>query len=447
LTKDIAGPDSSNRPTPEAIMPLPRLLLHFALLFAAVALPLHAEEQALVPAVELTARGGLPNFFAKLSAGGEIRVGYLGGSITAAPGWRVKSLAWLKQQYPAARLSEINAAIGGTGSDLGVFRANQDVISKKPDLLFIEFAVNDGGAPPDRIQRTMEGIVRQTWRADPATDICFIYTLAEPMLKDLQAGNFQKSASAMEGVAGHYGIPSIHFGVEVAKRVTDGSLIFKNPKDAPVPEGKMVFSNDGVHPLVDTGHEIYQTVIARSFTAMKETGGQPGPHPLIPPLRADNWENAKIVPITATMLKGSWAKLDPTQPGRAKDFLNRMPDLWKTEQPGDSLEFTIQGTVAKAYDLLAADGGILEVRLGDQPPVKAVRFDQHTTGARLALLDLFSSPDPVRQKIKITLTAEMPDKAKILSETNRPAMEKNPEPFKKIAWHVGSLMIIGDVVE
>ena len=429
-------------------MHLPTTLLNLTLFITAAVIPLRAadEEQLLVPAVELTARGGMPNLFAKLNAGKEVRIGYLGGSITAAPGWRVKSLAWLQQQYPAAKLSEINAAIGGTGSDLGVFRANQDVISKKPDLLFVEFAVNDGGAPPDRIQKTMEGIVRQTWKADPSTDICFVYTLSEPFLKDLQAGKFPRSASAMEGVANHYGIPSIHFGVEVVKQLADGKLIFKSAKDASVPDGQTVFSNDGVHPLVETGHEIYQTVIARSFLAMKSTG-KAAPHPLIAPLRADNWENAKIVPITASMLKGKWTKLDSTQPGRAKDFSNRMPEMWMTEEPGASLEFTVQGTVAQAYDLLAPDGCELEVQIGDKPPTKAVRFDQHTVYPRLASLSLFSSPAPVREKIKITLTPNMPDKAKIVSDGNRPAMEKNPEPYKKLAWHVGSLMVIGDVVE
>ena len=75
-----------------------------------------------VPAVEHRTRAGLPRFFAKAKAGGEVRVAYLGGSITAAPGWRVKSLAWLQQRFPRASFIEINAAIGGTGSDLGAFR-------------------------------------------------------------------------------------------------------------------------------------------------------------------------------------------------------------------------------------------------------------------------------------------------------------------------------------
>src|SRR4051794_4106160 len=90
----------------------------------------------LVPAQECHPRNGLPNFLKKATtAGAEIKVAYLGGSITAQPGWRVKTLAYFQQAYPRAKFSEINAAIGGTGSDLGVFRVGHEVLEKKPDLL------------------------------------------------------------------------------------------------------------------------------------------------------------------------------------------------------------------------------------------------------------------------------------------------------------------------
>lgn len=147
-----------------------------------------AQETPLKEAVECRPRSGLLNALARMKAGKEVRIAYLGGSITEQAGWRVKSLEWFRKQYPSARISEINAAIGGTGSDLGVFRLRHDVLQFKPDLLFVEFAVNDGGAPPDRIHKSMEGIVRQAWRDNLATDICFVYTLTEGMLGDLQSG-------------------------------------------------------------------------------------------------------------------------------------------------------------------------------------------------------------------------------------------------------------------
>jgi hypothetical protein len=44
---------------------------------------------------------GLPNVAAKLARGDEVRVAFLGGSITAAPGWRVFTLDHLRRTYPS----------------------------------------------------------------------------------------------------------------------------------------------------------------------------------------------------------------------------------------------------------------------------------------------------------------------------------------------------------
>ncbi|MEQ1841053.1 MAG: SGNH/GDSL hydrolase family protein [Verrucomicrobiales bacterium] len=204
------------------------LLTLLTLVFSSFALIAAEDDYPRREAVEFRIRGGIPHVLAKIKegAGREIRVAYLGGSITAAPGWRVKSLALLQEKHPEVKWSEINAAIGGTGSDLGVFRFGQDVLKHRPDLLFVEFAVNDGGANPVQIHQAMEGIVRQAWTADTKTDIIFVYTVSEPFLADLQAGKFSRAASAMEEVADHYGIPSIHLGIEVAKQAKEGTLIF-----------------------------------------------------------------------------------------------------------------------------------------------------------------------------------------------------------------------------
>ena len=132
--------------------------------FAAVCAFMTADASAQAPksdyqlrdAVEFTVRGGMPNFLDKLKSGKPVKIAYLGGSITAQDGWRVQSLAYFKKMYPGANAEQIHAAIGGTGSDLGVFRLEHDALDMKPDLLFVEFAVNDAGASPENITRSME---------------------------------------------------------------------------------------------------------------------------------------------------------------------------------------------------------------------------------------------------------------------------------------------------
>ena len=392
-------------------------------------------------------RAGLPNFFAKAAGTGEVRVAYLGGSITAAPGWRPQTLDLFRRTFPAARFAEINAAIGGTGSDLGVFRLQHDVLQHRPDLLFVEFAVNDGGADPVRIQQAMEGIVRQTRRADPHTDICFVYTLAENQLPDLLRGTFQRSATAMEAVADHYGIPSIHFGVEVARRVAAGQLIFKGPRPAEVsPTNRpMLFSDDGVHPLVETGHTLYTAAVEQALPALRAASATAGPHAQPAPLRADNWEDARLLPLTSNLLSGAWEPQDPATSRVGRDKFQRLGGVWKAAAPGAALSFTFRGASAALYDLLGPDGGLVGIQVDDQPERVVPRLDGYCTYHRLARLDLGSFSGGVH-RVTVTLKPDAPDKAMLLFEKNRPDLEQHPDKYRDNAWYVGAILLRGELI-
>ena len=311
-------------------------------------------------AVECHPRAGLPNMAAKLGAGQPVRIAYFGGSITAAAGWRVKTLAWFQGRFPMAKVSEIDAAIGGTGSDLGVYRVGHDVLSHKPDLMFVEFAVNDGGAEPTQIHRCMEGIVRQTWAADPATDICYVYTLAGGMVKDLQEKHFPRAASAMEAVADQYAIPSIHLGLEVVARLAGDTLVFKAVKPATDAErqaigGRLVFTEDDVHPT-DAGHQLYTEVITRHLPDLLATG-KAGAHALGAALEEGNYQRATLLPLAQAKLGGGWAKLDALTDPVARNFANRLPGLYRADAAGTRLSFRFKGTAASIYDLVGPDCG------------------------------------------------------------------------------------------
>ena len=49
----------------------------------------------------------------------------------------------LEAKYPEAHWQFHDAAIGGTGSQLGLFRLDRDVLAKRPDLVFVDFSAND----------------------------------------------------------------------------------------------------------------------------------------------------------------------------------------------------------------------------------------------------------------------------------------------------------------
>jgi len=404
-----------------------------------------ADELSRAKAEECHARGGLPNFLQKASSGGEVRVAYLGGSITAQPGWRPKTLEWFRQQFPAAKFSEIDAAIGGTGSDLGVFRLQHDVLDHQPDLLFVEFAVNDDGAPPIRIEQAMEGIVRQTWRANPKTDLCFVYTVAENQLTHLDQGVLPASAAAMERVAEHYTIPSIHLGVVVARLAREGKVIFKGPmpKDFSPTNSPVLFSTDGVHPIPETGHELYLHAIIRSMGPIRQASPPSGPHPLGEPLRVENWESARMIPLQREMLSGKWENLDPAR-GLGRDFGKRMGPIWKATEPGAALSFSFDGTAAAIYDLLGPDSGVVGVKIDDRPEKAVTRMDGYCTYTRIAKLDLGKLPAGCH-RVTLTLTAEQPDKRKLLFEHNRDDFDQHRAKYQDHFWYASAIFLLGEL--
>ena len=414
-----------------------------ALFFVVVSLEAQSD-YPLRKAVECTPRSGLPNFLAKVSKDQSLKVAYLGGSITAAPGWRVKSRAWLQEKYPKAKFEEIHAAIGGTGSDLGVFRLGRDVLAHEPDLLFVEFAVNDGGAPPERIHKAMEGIIRQTWQANPNTDICYVYTLTERMLGDLQSGKMPRAASAMEELADHYGIPSIHFGVEVARLESAGKLIFKAPKPKDWSAKPMIFSSDGVHPHVQTGHQLYVEAIARSWPKLKKTRSKVGAHKLRKPLRPDNWEQAKMVSIRPEMLRGEWKKL-PADHRLSKRFRRNMPELYQAVKPGATLSFRFEGITAGIFDILGPDGGQVFYQVNESKGATRNRIDGYCTYHRMSKLNVANEIKPGVHQIELRLTPGKLDKQKILFERNRGDLQAKPEKYRDHTWYVSSIMLIGDL--
>jgi hypothetical protein len=406
-----------------------------------------AKPYTTVPAVMCQPRDGLGNVFSKLQAGGPVTICYFGGSITAQPGWRVKTFDWFKQTYPQAKLTQIDATIGGTNSEHGVYRCGQDVLAFKPDLVFVEFAVNDNGMNHNDNFRSMEGIVRQIWRANPATDICFVYTFVRGYDKQLDKGDNPSAASAHELIADWYGIPSINVALRASQMMHDGKMILtprKGPdgKDLPADPGVLIFSDDGVHPRIESGHQVYFEACREAFDQLRRDP-KPGAHTLRTPFIADNWEAAKLVPLKASMLSPEWSNAPIHQ---TRDFHNRLPELWHTETPGATLSFRFRGVTAKLYDLLGPDGGMVTVEVDGKVGKPIPRFDSYCSYWRLANLPLFSSATEGEHTVKVTLLDKQPDRSSVTKiESAKPGYD--PKKYDGTRLWVGSIMVLGDVIE
>ena len=136
----------------------------------------------------------------KILNGDSIVVVYLGGSITEGAmtlpvkgtnmyneaydltgntdpnlySWRALTFKNLQTLFPTGKFKMIHAAVGSTHSELATYRLDDNVLSKNtPDLVFIEFAVNDankGGLLPEAdlsIYRTMSFLVKRIEAKNP----------------------------------------------------------------------------------------------------------------------------------------------------------------------------------------------------------------------------------------------------------------------------------------
>lgn len=70
-------------------------------------------------------------------------------------------LRLLKEKYPFAVINVINTAIGGEHAQSGQKRFEKDVLCHKPDVLFIDYALNDRGIGLEASKAAWENMILQ----------------------------------------------------------------------------------------------------------------------------------------------------------------------------------------------------------------------------------------------------------------------------------------------
>ncbi|MBQ7794345.1 MAG: SGNH/GDSL hydrolase family protein, partial [Clostridia bacterium] len=178
-------------------------------------------------------------------ADGEYNVVFLGGSITRGTGASSAENSWaslvgdyLKETMTDKTVNCFNAGSGGTGSGYGLRRLKRDVLCHNPDLVFIEFAVNDKSAGRGSIMDSVESILAAL-RENGNPQVIFVYSTTAK--KDAAVDTYEE-------IAQHYGIFSINvqdylFGLEEAGEITVNDLL-----------------TDGTHPN-DAGYKMYADYI------------------------------------------------------------------------------------------------------------------------------------------------------------------------------------------
>ena len=195
----------------------------------------------------------LSNTYSKIKNGETVKVVYYGGSVTNGNGasdeektsYRALTTAYLKTL--SSKVIETNLCIGGTGTYLAAARFEHDVISVNPDLLIIEFAINDvySGITAEQSKANLEYMIKKLYAKNPNADI-----LIALVTNKSNYGRQYNAYKAHVAVANHYGIPVVDLGGEMYNREQGGY------------DGFQV--KDSVHPN-DTGHKIYADIMIDAF--------------------------------------------------------------------------------------------------------------------------------------------------------------------------------------
>lgn len=234
-------------------------------------------------------RGKLNRTLRKIQEGG-LTIGFIGGSITAQKvwcNWPEPVISWFVEKFPEVRITVENAAIGGTGSDLAVFRAKRDLIDRGCDLVFVEYAVNDAQISTEQRMRTREGLIRKLL-AGEGRDVILVYTHGQEMVADYVRESMPETIAELEQLAVHYSIGSVWMGLYAYREVQKGRMRWEE------------WLPDGVHPS-PRGSLSYGTSVIEFLEAQlsgeEDEGSIKGVN-LPEPLNIHNWESAVTLPFS-----------------------------------------------------------------------------------------------------------------------------------------------------
>lgn len=405
---------------------------------------------------EAYTRGGLPHFFNKINHNTSLTVGFIGGSITRANNqYRSQTLSYIQSINPSCKVKGINAGVSGAGADLGVCRLNEQILKYRPDLVFIEFAVNGGSMD------AIEGMVRQIWKSDPTIDVCFIYTIAGEQYKIYARGEVPAFIQSMEKLAEHYQIPSVHMGLYPSILEQRGLLAWK--AGAAV-NGKAIFSNDGVHPT-ETGGNMYAQSLARALQKFSVAPTSTMPHNIVTPYSNRNWEDAGMyAPLQVATFTPGWQTIKTEGMSHLEQFAPWFSNVLKANKAGEGFSFRFKGTGFGIFDIGGPDVGQLEIEVDGKPfslnnaaastlpkeqiqsPNLLNRFNVYCNNRYRGQYELFSVPLG-EHTVKMTISATKADKAAILGLANLTDFTQNPDKYNQQAIYIGRILIRGEILK
>ncbi len=207
-----------------------------------------AEEVEEMYTRSLLARGNnyrLHKVIDKIRSGEDVTVAFIGGSITygylagTEEIFAKRVTDHLNEKYSPTgdNVKFINAGISGTPSMLGLIRAGRDILESDPDLVFIEFAVNDDTSNTEK--RAYESLIRKCLKDDNSPAVILLFSVLE--------GGYT-AQDVMSATGFYYSLPEISVKNAIFPEIEAGTMTWAD------------WAGDEAHPNA-SGHEKYATMI------------------------------------------------------------------------------------------------------------------------------------------------------------------------------------------
>lgn len=258
----------------------------------------------------------------RAQAGEKITIGTIGGSITQGTAasttderYANRALQWWAKAFPKAQLDFVNAGIGATDSYIGVHRVDADLLSKEPDVVIVEFSVNDTDAALNL--QTYDSLVRKILQAENHPAVILLFTTQEDGTS-LQDTHMQIGSS--------YNLPMISYKNAVLPEIEAGKFTWKD------------ISPDNIHPN-SVGHGIIGELLWSYFNSVYAKLDQIDTSDLTftaPPVTRDLYAKGQLLDsktLTPKTMQGfEQAKVS-----------NQFPNDWTTKEGGE-LTFEVTGS-------------------------------------------------------------------------------------------------------
>ncbi|MBQ9963936.1 MAG: SGNH/GDSL hydrolase family protein [Clostridia bacterium] len=299
----------------------------------------------------ITVRGGMKNTAYRIVNDLELRVSFMGGSVTAGMGssrvkggFRTRLLNFLREECPSALFTETSSTLGGNGSQYGVYITEQMIASKTPDLVFIEYAVNngyDGVTSEDKLWNHYETMIHTIRKVNPYADIVLVYVSdRNERSKDI--------IPILEQIADKYQLTSVNLHQVVKDYISNGGFkwedYYKNLRG----------TVDSVHPN-DNGYDLMAEVLFGAVQYGLTTTPYSYAKLPLPAAKGTIQTEAKAIAATSCTIPTGWEKAAKFSYG-----VDLFGGCIQTTETGKTITVKFKGTHFGVLVDFAKDAGVLE---------------------------------------------------------------------------------------